>query len=60
MKDAQATGEALSPQKGTSSTSRHQKFFTFFYGCESFLPSWIRIHADPDPQPLSEWSTLHT
>ncbi len=92
IKDAQATGEALSPQKKTSSTSKHEitslfyfllarqknhlckkriffrrhflcamtpllysfsscrvcrgelsKFFTFFYICGSFLPSWIRI-----------------
>jgi hypothetical protein len=37
----QATGEAFSPQKRTSSTSR-MKFVNFFYVCWSFLPSWIR------------------
>jgi hypothetical protein len=66
LKDAQATGEALSPQKRTSGTSKHSLLFFYIYG--SFLPSWIltririirirmqqlklmRNLADPDPQP---------
>ncbi len=43
--DAQATGEAFSPQK-------NMKILDFFYFCGSFLPAWIRIrnlNADPDP-----------
>jgi hypothetical protein len=49
----QATGEAFSPQKRTSSTSKI-KFINFFYVCGSFLPSCIRsrMHiANPDPDP---------
>jgi hypothetical protein len=44
------------------------KFWTFFYFCGSFLPSWIRIriqqlklmriHADPDPDPKPWFSML--
>jgi hypothetical protein len=35
------------------------KFWTFFYFCGSFLPSWIRIrsrnlNADPDPNPATQ------
>ncbi len=41
IKDAKTTGEAFSPQKRTSGTSKHEG--TFFYICGSFLPSWIRI-----------------
>jgi hypothetical protein len=37
----QATGEAFSPQKRTS--SKKGNLLTFFYVCESFLPSWIGI-----------------
>ena len=51
-KDAQSTGEAFSPQKRTSITSKHENSVLFFYFCGSFLPSWIRIrnlNADPDP-----------
>jgi hypothetical protein len=54
IKDSQATGEAFSPQKRTSSTSKDENsvLFSVFWG--SFLPSWIRIRirslcADPDP-----------
>ncbi len=44
IKDVQATGEAFSPQKRTSSTSKHDTYFlTYFYLCGSFLP-------DPDPK----------
>ncbi len=43
IKDAQATGEAFGPKNRTSSTSKHDIFFTFFYFCRSLLPSWIRI-----------------
>jgi hypothetical protein len=56
---AQAAGEAFSPQKRTSSTSKHELSLLFFYICGSFLPTWIRIriqqlklmriHVDPDP-----------
>ncbi len=53
MKDVQVTGEAFSPQKRTSSTSKHENSVLFFYFCGSFLPSWIRtrirnLNADPD------------
>ncbi len=41
MEDVQAIGEAFSPQKRTSSTSKRE--ISFFYFCGSFLPSWIRI-----------------
>ncbi len=49
--DVQATGEAFSPQKRTSSTSKHSSLFLF---CGSFFHSGIRIQptkidADPDP-----------
>jgi hypothetical protein len=52
IKNAQDTGEALNPQKGTSSTSTHDISFPF-------RPSWIRIwiqqfkliDGDPDPKP---------
>jgi hypothetical protein len=69
IKDAQATGEAFSPQKRISRTSKHDNSGTFFYFSGSFLPSWIRIrnlNADPDPatqinadpQPcVKEWTT---
>jgi hypothetical protein len=46
IKDVQATGEAFSPQKGTSCT------VTFFHFCGSLLPSWIGIRI-PDPDPLT-------
>ncbi len=42
-KDVQATGEAFSPQKRTSDTSKHEILLTFFNISGSFLPSWIRI-----------------
>jgi hypothetical protein len=53
IKDAQATGEAFSPQKRISSTSKDENSVLFFYFFWSFLPSWIRIrnlYADPDPE----------
>jgi hypothetical protein len=43
MKDVQATGEAFSPQKRTSSTLK-PIFFLFLW---VILPSWIRILAFP-------------
>ena len=52
LKDAQATGEAFSPQKRTSSTSKHENSVLFSIFVGKFLPSWIRIrnlNADPDP-----------
>jgi hypothetical protein len=44
IKDIQATAEVFTPQ-----TSKHEisKFFLFFF---FFLPSWIRILADPHYQ----------
>ncbi len=51
IKDAQATGEAFSPQKRTSSTSNHENFY--FLG--PFLPSWIRIQ-----QLKLMWIHFHT
>ncbi len=43
LSSVHATGEPFSPQKRTSSTSKHDFFLLFFYFCVSFLPSWIRI-----------------
>jgi hypothetical protein len=55
---SQATGEAFSPQKRTSSTVKHENSGLFYF-CGSFLPSWIRIrirnlNADPDPDPATQ------
>ncbi len=44
---AQATGEASSPQKRTSSISNHE--ISFFVG--NFCPSRIRIKINADPEP---------
>jgi hypothetical protein len=44
MKDVQATGEAFSPQKRTSSTSKHEISSLFFYICGPPGPD-----LDPDP-----------
>ncbi len=53
MKDVQATGEALSPQKRTSSTS-NMKFLHFFL----FL--WVIFALlDPDPDPKSVQIRIH-
>jgi hypothetical protein len=38
IKDTQATGEACSPQKRTSSTSKHENSLLFSNICRSFLP----------------------
>ncbi len=46
IKDVQATEEAFSLQKRTSSTSKPEMSKKIFYFCGSFLLSWIRI---PDP-----------
>jgi hypothetical protein len=48
IKDAQAIGEAFSPQKRTSSTSKHKTsvFFLFFWVIFALL--------DPDPDPQFE------
>ena len=56
--DAQATGEAFSPQKRRCSTSKHEnslRFFSIFVGHFALLdpdpdPA-TQINADPDPQP---------
>jgi hypothetical protein len=57
MKDVQATGEASSPQKRTSSTLRHDNFsLLLFYDNFAHLdrdsgrPKSTRIHSDPDTQ----------
>jgi hypothetical protein len=57
IKDVQATGEACSPQKRTSSTSK-MKFINFFLSFVGHLLSWIRIRIanpgsdkDPDTDP---------
>jgi hypothetical protein len=50
IKDAQATGEAFSPQKRT--------FFTFFYIYRSFLPSWIRIRIQ-QLKVMRIWIRIH-
>jgi hypothetical protein len=53
IKDYQATEEAFSPQKRTSSTSKLE-IFKFFYFCGSFLPFWIQLpNPDPDSDPLT-------
>jgi hypothetical protein len=50
IKDAKATGEALSPEKKTSSTSKHGIFNgTFFFFCGSLLPS-CNADLDSDPE----------
>jgi hypothetical protein len=50
QKDVQATGEAFSPQKKTTSTSRHENSELFILFLGLFLPSWFRI---PNPNPLT-------
>ncbi len=63
MKDVQATEGAFSPQKRTTSTSKHEisNFFTSFYFCghaqcgfgSSRLKSMrnhVVLDSDPDPQ----------
>ncbi len=42
-KTAKPLGEVFSPQKRTSSISKHQNFFTFLNFVGSFSPSWIRV-----------------
>jgi hypothetical protein len=51
IKDVQAAEEAFSPQKRTSSTSKHEIFLIFLNFCGAFFPSWIRIRI---PNPDSE------
>ncbi len=67
MKDAQATGEAFSPQKRTSSTTKHENSVLFSIFVGHFCPpgtgsaigmririqqlQLMRIHADPDTDP---------
>ncbi len=59
MKDVQATGEALRPQKKASSSSKHEFFLHVFYLCGVIfaLPDPnLYINADPvptDPDPLN-------
>ncbi len=48
IKDAQATGEAFSPQKRTS----RWNLLTVFYFSGPFLPSWIQIHNTAAPEDL--------
>jgi hypothetical protein len=57
--DAQATGEAFSPQKRRSSTSKDENSVLFSIFFWHFLPSWIGIrisnlYADPDPDPAAQ------
>ncbi len=58
IKDSQATEEAFSPQKRTSSTSKHEisKFFLLFWAIFPLLdpdtdswPDWIQSRI-PDPK----------
>jgi hypothetical protein len=60
IKDAQAKGEAFSPQKRSSSTSKHDFFFYFYlffrviFALLDQAPdpdSATQINADPDPKP---------
>jgi hypothetical protein len=60
IKDAQATGEAFSPHKRISSTSKHKNSFLFSNLWVIFAPldpfpdpatQIMQIHPDPDPQP---------
>jgi hypothetical protein len=66
-KDAQATGEAFSPKKRKSSTSKDENSVLFSIFVGHFLSSWIRIRirnlnadpypdpdTDPDPKPCRE------
>ncbi len=54
IKDVEATGEAFSPQKQTSSTLKKWTFKAVFYFSAPFLLSWIRtLIANP-----SESTTL--
>jgi hypothetical protein len=62
LKDAQATGEAFSPQKRTSSTSKHENSVLFLFLWVIFAlmdpdadPA-TQINADPDPKPCSSAS----
>jgi hypothetical protein len=48
LKDVQATGEAFSPQKRTSSTLKHESSLFFLF-------LWV-IFALPDPDPLTSGS----
>ncbi len=50
---------SLQPLKENIQHFKTWKFFTFFYICWSFLPSWIRIqiriqNMDPDPDPATQ------
>jgi hypothetical protein len=66
MKDVQATGEPIKPQKRTSSTSKPEisKLFKNIFVGHDFFLSWIRIQpniinsADPDPKPWETSSIL--
>jgi hypothetical protein len=53
MKHAQATEEAFSPQKRTSSTSKHKNSVRYF-----FLFLWVIFALlDPDPDPATQINT---
>ncbi len=62
LDNVQGTGEAfnrriLQPSKENIQHFKTWKFFTYFYFCGSFLPSWNRIrilNADPDPDPATQ------
>jgi hypothetical protein len=62
LKDVQATEEAFSPQKRTSSKIKTWNFLTLFYFRGSFLPSWIRIQptkVNADPKPCISAESTH-
>ncbi len=61
LKDAQATGEAFSPQKRTSSTSKHEILYSFFVIFSLLDPGpdlATSINADPDLQPWTNVKVL--
>jgi hypothetical protein len=59
IKDAQATREAFSHQKRTSSTSKYENSCLYFVSHFAFLdldPDLAtQINADPDPQPCENF-----
>jgi len=52
IKKVQATEEAFSHQKRTSSNSKHEISIFLYIFVVLKLPSWIRI-PNPDPDPLT-------
>jgi hypothetical protein len=63
IKDIQVTKEAFSSQKREHQALAKKKFLIFFYFCESFLPSWIRIripNTDLEPDPLTTLNPIQS